>query len=135
MTHGELQRVLSLNVKSVLISYIGKLGAHNHDNTKMNDFDDQRFGDGKIEILSFGGPLAMASERLMPGQGRRVGQAKGPFIINFKRSQDDAKPLHTYMQIDGEFYDVVAPKRVKVTLCPRIPGGKIKVMMNSAKRK
>jgi len=113
----------------------GKLGAHNHDNTKLNDFDDQRFGDGKIEILSFGGPLAMAAERMMPGQGRRVGQAKGPFIINFKRSQDDAKPLHTYMQIDGEFYDVVAPKRVKVTLCPRIPGGKIKVMMNSAKRK
>jgi len=113
----------------------GKLGAHGHDNNKLSDFEDQRFGDGKIEILSFGGPLAMASERLIPGQGRRVGQAKGPFIINFKKSNDDTKPLHTYMQIDGEFYDVVAPKRVKVSLCPRIPGGKIKVMMNAAKRK
>lgn len=111
------------------------MGAHGHDKAKLNDFDDQRFGDGKIEILSFGGPLQMALERSMPGQGRRVGQAKGPFIINFKKSQDNHKPLHTYMQIDGEFYHVVAPKCVKVTLCPRIPNGKIKVMMNSAMKK
>jgi len=113
----------------------GKLGAHNHDNSPIPDFDDQKVGDGKIEILAFGGPVAMATERMIAGQGRRLGQAKGPFIVNFKKSGDDKKPLHTYMQIDGEFYDVVAPKRVKVSACPRLPKGKIQVLVNSGKHK
>jgi len=73
----------------------------------------------------------MATERMIAGQGRRLGQAKGPFIVNFKKSADDSKPLHTYMQIDGEFYDVIAPKRVKVSACPNLPQGKIKVLVNS----
>jgi len=109
----------------------GKLGAHNHDSSPLPDFDDQKVGDGKIEILAFGGPIAMATERMIAGQGRRLGQAKGPFIVNFKKSEDDSKPLHTYMQVDGEFYDVVAPKRVKVASCPRLPNGKIKVLVNT----
>ena len=118
-----------------ILNYIGKLGAQAHDKTRLNDFEDQNFGDGKIEILAFGGPLAMATERMIPGQGRRLGQARGPFVVNFKKSDNENKPLHTYMQIDGEFYDVVAPKRVRVSLCPRLPNGKIQVMSNAAKKK
>jgi len=113
----------------------GKIGAHSHDQKKLSDFEDQKIGDGKIEILSFGGPMAMAAERFMPGQGRRLGQTRGPFIVNFKQAKEGEKPIHTYMQVDGEFYDVVAPKRVRVSLCPKIPQGKINVLVNAAKRK
>ncbi len=77
----------------------------------------------------------MATERMIAGQGRRLGQAKGPFIVNFKKSENDKKPVHTYMQIDGEFYDVVAPKSVKVSACPKLPKGKIQVLVNSGKQK
>ena len=111
------------------------MGAQSHDRKKLEDFEEQKVGDGKIEILSFGGPLAMAAERFMPGQGRRLGQSKGPFIVNFKQSKEGEKPVHTYMQIDGEFYDVVAPKRVRISLCPNIPQGKIQVLVNLDKCK
>jgi diacylglycerol kinase (ATP) len=113
----------------------GKVGAHDDKIDTLEDFGDQRFGDGKIEILTFAGPMSLATERILKGQGRRIGQAKGPFVINFKKSENANKPLHTYMQVDGEFYDVVAPKRVKISLCPKIPNGKIKVMLNSSTRK
>lgn len=113
----------------------GKMGAHTHDKSPINDFAEQSIGDGKIEILAFGGPLSMAAERMIPGQGRRLGQAKGPFVVNFKKGDEKGKPIHTYMQIDGEFYDVVAPKRVRVSLCPLLPDGKIQVLENMKNKK
>lgn len=74
-------------------------------------------------------------ERFTHGQGWRLGQVKGPFKIAFKQSQDPEKPIHTYMQIDGEFYDVIAPRSVRVSLSQDIGRGKIKVMVNSESRK
>jgi hypothetical protein len=113
----------------------GKIGVTDPTKALVPDFEDQRFGDGKLELLGFKGPFALAMERFMHGQGWRLGQVKGPFVLNFKQSADEAKPLHTYMQIDGEFFDVIAPKSVRVSLCKDIPKGKIKVMLNSDSRK
>ena len=76
----------------------------------------------------------MAMERFAHGQGWRLGQVKGPFVITFRQSTDHLKPIHTYMQIDGEFYDVVAPKSVRVSLSKDIGRGKVKVMVNSESR-
>ena len=69
-------------------------------------------------------------ERYIHGRGWRLGQVQGPFTLNFKCNKNEVKPLHSYMQIDGEYYDVVAPKCVRVSLCKALPGGKIKVMVN-----
>jgi len=108
----------------------GKVGVTDHAKSSLPDFDDQKFGDGKLELIGFMGPVALAMERVFPGQGWRLGQVKGPFVVNFKQSPDETKPVHTYMQVDGEFFDVIAPKCVRVSLSKDLPNGKIKVMMN-----
>jgi len=110
----------------------GKSGVTDHENRPIKDFNDQMFGDGKLEIISFNGPLALALERFVKGQGRRVGQAEGPFALNFKRSEDPNKPLNTYAQIDGEFFELIAPKCVKICSARDIPNGKVRVLKNRA---
>lgn len=100
-----------------------------HLNKTLEDFHEQSFGDGKLEILSYSGPLALGLERLVPGQGKRIGQTDGPFALNFKRSENIGKPLKTYMNIDGEYFQVLAPKSVKITLSKNIPNGKVKVLV------
>lgn len=114
---------------------LGKVGVVNHEKGIIPDFDDQRFGDDKLEILGFTGPWSLAMERFSHGQGWRLGQVKGPFVITFRQSENHQKPIHTYMQIDGEFYDVVAPKTVRVSLTKDIARGKVKVMVNAESRK
>ena len=94
---------------------------------KIADFKDQNFGDGCIEILSFPGPLALGMERAFKGRASRLWQASKPFVIEFKRNE--TKPLETYVQIDGEYFNVVAPKRATVTKCSEVP--KIKVLFRN----
>ena len=77
--------------------------------------------------------MALAMERMFKGRANRLWQAAGPFIINYKRSDDKTKPLTTYMQIDGEFFHVISPKRVVVSRSQEIP--KIKVLLNSKSKK
>ena len=98
-------------------------------NKTLGDFQEQSFGDGKLEILSFSGPLALGMERLLPGRGKRIGQTEGPFQLNFKRSETPGKPLKTYMNIDGEYFKVLAPKCVRLSLSKDIPKGKVKMLV------
>jgi Diacylglycerol kinase accessory domain. len=105
----------------------------NHENKKFKDFGSQNFGDGVLEILGFGGPISLALERSLSGRADRIWQAKAPFVFHFKRSEDTSKPLQTYMQIDGEYYNVIAPKKVTVTKCAEVP--RIKVLFNPKKSK
>lgn len=113
---------------------IGKLGVTDHAKKTLVDFPDQNFGDSKLEMISFSGPGSLAMERFIHGQGRRVGQVKGPFAFNFKRNNDVSKPLSTYMQIDGEYFQLLAPKNVQINLAKSLPNGKVKVLVNSAKK-
>ncbi len=98
-------------------------------NKTLEDFPDQNFGDGKLEILSFDGPLDLGAERFRPGRGKRLGQTGGPFQLNFQRSENKDKPLKTYFNIDGEYFKVLAPKNVKFTLTKDIPKGKVKMLV------
>jgi diacylglycerol kinase (ATP) len=113
----------------------GKVGALDHQKKLLQDFGDQKTGDGKLEIISFSGPVSLAMERFFKGQGRRVGQTSGPFAINFNKSQDEKKPITTYIQIDGEFFQLVSPKVVRLELTKDIPNGKIRVLRKAVKGK
>jgi len=79
--------------------------------------------------LSFGGPLSLGMERILPGRGKRIGQTEGPFLLNFKRSEVLGQPLKTYMNIDGEYFKVLAPKSVKLSLSKDIPRGKVEMLV------
>ncbi len=76
--------------------------------------------------------MSLAQERVFKGRAQRVGQGAGPFILKFRNVEKNEAPLFTYFQIDGEFYQVIAPKSVKINLSKALPKGKIKVLLDSS---
>ena len=52
--------------------------------------------------------------------------------MNFKRESEGGNSIRTYFQIDGEFYQVINPKFLKVSLTTKIPRGKIKVLIQNS---
>jgi len=97
----------------------------------LKDFGTQKFGDGKLEFLTFSSSMSLAQERFFKGRAQRVGQGSGPFLLKFRNVEKDKAPVITYFQIDGEFYQVVAPKNIKINLSKALPRGKIKVLLDS----
>lgn len=79
--------------------------------------------------------MSLAQERFFQGRADRLGQGTGPFLLKFKNTESKEKKVITYFQIDGEFYQVVGPKEIKIELTKDIPRGKIKVLMDSSKLK
>ncbi len=100
----------------------------------VKDFGNQKFGDGKLEFVTFESGTKIGLERIIPGQAKRIAQGSGPFIMRFKHSDSEGSAVRTYFQVDGEFYQVISPKSVKIRLCKEIPKGKIKVLMESSSR-
>jgi diacylglycerol kinase (ATP) len=94
------------------------------------NFESQNFSDGKLEFLTFSSSLGLAQERIFKGQAKRVGQGAGPFQLNFKKADNNDLPLKTYFQIDGEYYEIIAPKMCKINICSELPNGKIKVLVD-----
>ncbi|KAL4493099.1 hypothetical protein ABPG72_003184 [Tetrahymena utriculariae] len=98
----------------------------------QDQFEEQKFGDGKLEFISFYSVSQMASERFISGNAKRVCQGSGPFVLKFKQEDENKAPIRTYFQIDGEFYQIISPKSIKIQRAKNIPRGKIKVMVESS---
>lgn len=115
--------------------FLGKVGIKSEKEEKIpiKDFGDQNFGDGKLEFLTFSSSVSLAQERFFKGRAQRVGQGNGPFLLRFRNPEKNEKDVITYFQIDGEFYQVVSPKCVRIELSKDLPNGKIKVLMDSSK--
>lgn len=79
--------------------------------------------------------MSLAQERFFKGRADRLGQGSGPFVLKFKNTESKGNKVVTYFQVDGEFYQVVGPKQIKIELTKDIPAGKIKVLMDSSKLK
>jgi hypothetical protein len=58
----------------------------------------------------------------------KVAQGPGPFEFSFQRSY--YQDLHTFIQVDGEFFKVYHPKTMIIRRSPRVPKGYIKVLKN-----
>jgi len=134
--------LLALNIPSYMggasdpwLASRGKVGVVDKAGKKIPDFGPQNIGDGQIEFLSFGSAGALAKERFIKGNAKRLGQGKGPYLINFNKSDPKGRDIVTYFQIDGEFYRVEKPKSIIIRPCPLLPNGKVKVMLNSKKFK
>lgn len=72
---------------------------------KKASFDPQSAGDQKLEVLTYkrlmGLSLEQSKNRILGGNGLRVGQFGGPMTLNFKKDLDGKR---TYLQVDGEFF-------------------------------
>jgi len=93
--------------------------AYSHLELGLNE--PQIHNDDKVEINIISNMV-----NLSLGKGSRIGQEKGPLIIHFKQGQKRA--LVTYMQIDGEYYRLVNPQKIEVSLADRF--GHMRILKN-----
>lgn len=49
------------------------------DHLKENKFTSQNHSDGKVQIISFGGPWSLGCEKAFGGRSTKVYQGSGPF--------------------------------------------------------
>eukprot|EP01053_Blabericola_migrator_P002329 Blabericola_migrator_1__2328@NODE_164_length_12331_cov_134_122880_g142_i0_p7_GENE_NODE_164_length_12331_cov_134_122880_g142_i0NODE_164_length_12331_cov_134_122880_g142_i0_p7_ORF_typecomplete_len292_score37_25DAGK_acc/PF00609_19/7_2e27_NODE_164_length_12331_cov_134_122880_g142_i027913666 len=73
----------------------------------------QIMGDQKIEWVTFSGVASMGAEQLMEGHGRRLHQGSGPYLLEFAPDLDLDERV--YFQIDGEFYQMTQPRRLRLS--------------------
>ena len=65
------------------------------------------------------------------GNAKKIHQGKGPFVFTFKKilSKAQKKKLNkVYINIDGEFYHLVQPKQIVISLNDKISNGQIKFL-------
>lgn len=104
------------------------------DKFKFSIADQQCFGDGKLEWLGYNTRAALGMEAVKSGMGRRLAQGEGPFLFTFrKKESENGKAKVAYLNIDGEYMQLIDPKNFKVSTCSEIPHGKIMILYKNFK--
>ena len=101
---------------------------------KITDsFHKQSSNDKQIEFITYTHGMDMGIDRYTGGNAKRIYQGSGPFYYTFKKilSKGQKKKLNNvYINIDGEFYHLVQPKQILISLNDQICNGQIKFLKN-----
>ena len=96
-------------------------------------FHNQSSDDKQIELITYTHGMDMGLDRVTGGRAKKVYQGHGPFIFTFKKilSRGQKKKLNNvYINIDGEFYRLVQPKQIIISINDQICNGQIKFLKN-----
>lgn len=93
---------------------------------KTQNYQDSSTRDGMLEFMAFRGAYGLALEQFPCTKGRshRFHQGRGPFEINFESES------RVYMEIDGENFCVVNPKKMVIRLSDISAENKVKLLVN-----
>ena len=94
---------------------------------------DQLSDDRKIEFITYNHGMDMGLDRVARGNAKKIHQGSGPFVFTFKKilSKAQKKKLNkVYINIDGEFYHLVQPKQIMISLNDKVCNGQIKFLKN-----
>ena len=78
-----------------------------------NTWQEQSPKDGKLEFVIFKGEFDLGLEQIIAGRAQKLLQSQGPFTLNFNELPENRR---VYMQIDGEYFYAVKPKRIVINL-------------------
>ena len=98
-----------------------------------DSFHKQSSNDRRIEFITYGHGMDMGIDRVTGGKAKKIYQGSGPFFFTFKKilSKGQKKKLNkVYINIDGEFYHLVQPKQILISLNDKICNGQIKFLKN-----
>lgn len=104
-----------------------------YENNIINSFHKQTSDDKQIEFISYNHGMDMGLDRVAGGKAMKIYQGFGPFFITFKKilSKGQKKKLNkVYINIDGEFYHLVQPKQILISINNDICNGQIKFLKN-----
>ena len=96
-------------------------------------FHKQSSNDRNIEFITYGHGMDMGLDRVTGGKAKKIYQGSGPFFFTFKKilSKAQKRKLNkVYINIDGEFYHLVQPKQIYISLNDKICNGQIKFLKN-----
>jgi len=104
-----------------------------YENNISNSFHKQSSNDREIEFITYTHGMDMGLDRVTGGNAKKVYQGSGPFFFTFKKvlSKAQKKKLNkVYINIDGEFFHLVQPKQILISLNNNICKGQIKFLKN-----
>ena len=104
-----------------------------YENKIANSFHKQSSNDKEIEFITYNHGMDMGLDKVAGGKANKIHQGLGPFFITFKKilSKGQKKKLNkVYINIDGEFYHLVQPKQILISINDKICNGQIKFLKN-----
>jgi diacylglycerol kinase (ATP) len=104
--------LLAMNIKTYLGGDFVVWETARRDLKGDKDYLPQKANDGVLEWLTFSA-YGLAVERGVQGNGKRLHQGKGPFVIKLRSPKKQKK---VYFQIDGEHFYMKNPKQIRISL-------------------
>lgn len=82
-----------------------------------------------LEYLGYRNIFLFILERYISGNGYKLFQGSGPFFVDFKEFDKKGEQLKTYFQVDGEYYEIIGPRSVKIEKSKDFPNSQMTVML------
>lgn len=89
----------------------------------------QSYNDGKLEFFTYENGFTIGLEKVLrSGLADKIYQGEGPILITFKETPSynkDDKENRIYLNLDGEYFNIVKPVSLRIRLNEKIFNGKI----------
>ena len=96
----------------------------------------QQFNDRHLEFFTYDSGLTLGFEKVVTGLADKVYSGPGPLLLTFKDTPSYSNKDRTnrvYMNIDGEFYNLIKPKTLRIRNNTKIFDGQIPFLKNNNK--
>ncbi len=109
----------------------------NHQQIGSTMHNKQRLDDQKLEFFTYSSGLKVGFEKISTGMADKVYHGNGPVIITFlptPEKNDVDKFNRVYMNIDGEFFHIVKPTKLRVRLNTKICNGSLNFLIRNKEK-
>ena len=94
---------------------------------------EQRLDDHQLEFFTYSNGLALGMETMISGNANKLYHGRGPVVMKFTNTheiENDDKFHRIYLNVDGEYFNLVKPVTLRVQLNRQLCGGSLSFLMN-----
>ena len=100
---------------------------------KTMDYENQKLDDKKLEVFTFESGFQTGLEKVSGGHANKLYHGRGPMEIKFFEtpvySKSDKKD-RIYLNVDGEFFQIVKPLKLRIELNRNLCNGQLPFLIN-----
>lgn len=93
----------------------------------------QKLNDGQLEFFTYEHKLSMMFDKMHSGEAMKVYQGSTPVVIKFRKTPAKTakdKFHRVYLNMDGEYFQIVMPIEMVISQAINYGGGKLKFLVN-----
>ena len=97
---------------------------------KQMSSGEQRLDDHQLEFFTYSNGLVTGMERMIRGLADKLYHGRGPIVMKFKQmnnniNSDNDKYHRIYLNVDGEYFQLVKPVQMRIQLARELCNGSI----------